>query len=231
MERRKQILELVRRFDKDLDLSLDGLNQDDQLTILKFLKKVIPIFTDKQDGYYDLFYGLYESEILETLRNKARKLQNVTLTDYFAQESMKLVHVQHDLKIPARSADDQILSDEEYKNYMQKLSRILNLRYQILLTSSLPETKTPVSNSKVEIVKPKFHTEGEIDKDDAQPLGDREEYMSIAECAKFLGRSKVTIHEYKKQGLPCYRIGRTVKFKKSEVLNFMRQQEKRKPGK
>lgn len=224
MERRKQILELVRRFDKDLDTSLDGLSHEDQLIIVKFLKKVIPIFCGKEEGYYDLFYQLYETEILEVLRNKARKLQNLKLTDYFAQESMKLVDLQHELKIPARSADDQMLSDEDYQTFMEKLTRMVNLRYQLLLTAEPKETEKRTANSKVAKVK---SNDNQIDEDEIQALGDREEYMSITECAKFLGRSKVTIHEYKKQGLPCYKIGRTVKFKKSEVLNFMRQQEKK----
>ena len=51
---------------------------------------------------------------------------------------------------------------------------------------------------------------------------DKEEHFNIRQCAKFLGCSLVSIHSYKKRGLPYYRIGRKVLFKKSEVLDFMK---------
>jgi excisionase family DNA binding protein len=50
----------------------------------------------------------------------------------------------------------------------------------------------------------------------------REEHFNILELAKFLKCSKVSIHKYKKKGLPFYRIGRKLLFKKTEVLNFMK---------
>jgi hypothetical protein len=37
----------------------------------------------------------------------------------------------------------------------------------------------------------------------------------------------VSIHAYKKKGLPFYRVGRKVLFKKSEVLEFMKNSTKR----
>jgi excisionase family DNA binding protein len=46
--------------------------------------------------------------------------------------------------------------------------------------------------------------------------------MTIRQCADFLNCSLVSIHNYKKQGLPYYRVGRKVLFKTSEVLNFMK---------
>ena len=48
--------------------------------------------------------------------------------------------------------------------------------------------------------------------------------MTIQRCAAFLNCSLVSIHNYKKQGLPYYRVGRKVLFKKSEVLAFMKAQ-------
>jgi excisionase family DNA binding protein len=45
--------------------------------------------------------------------------------------------------------------------------------------------------------------------------------FNISELADFLRCSKVSIHKYKKKGLPFYKIGRKILFKKSEVLNFM----------
>ena len=49
-----------------------------------------------------------------------------------------------------------------------------------------------------------------------------EEEFNILELSKFLHCSKVSIHNYKKLGLPFYRIGRKLLFKKTEVLNFMK---------
>ncbi len=50
---------------------------------------------------------------------------------------------------------------------------------------------------------------------------EQEEHFTIQQCAGFLHCSVVSIHNYKKQGMPYYRIGRKVLFKKSEVLEFM----------
>ena len=51
---------------------------------------------------------------------------------------------------------------------------------------------------------------------------DKDEHLNISQCAKFLGCSLGSLHSYKKQGLPFYRVGRKVLFKKSEVLAFMK---------
>lgn len=55
-----------------------------------------------------------------------------------------------------------------------------------------------------------------------------EEHFNIQELAQFLKCSKVSVHKYKKKGLPFYRIGRKVLFKKTEVLNFMQSLKNRK---
>lgn len=52
-------------------------------------------------------------------------------------------------------------------------------------------------------------------------IPEQEEHFTIRQCAEFLHCSVVSIHNYKKQGMPYYRIGRKVLFKKSEVLEFM----------
>lgn len=51
---------------------------------------------------------------------------------------------------------------------------------------------------------------------------EKEEHFNIPQCAKFLQCTVVSIHNYKKKGLPYYRIGRKILFKKSEVLEFMK---------
>lgn len=50
----------------------------------------------------------------------------------------------------------------------------------------------------------------------------KEEHYTIRELAAFLHCSKVSIHKYKKLGLPFYRLGRKILFRKQEVLNFMK---------
>ena len=46
--------------------------------------------------------------------------------------------------------------------------------------------------------------------------------FNIQELGKFLRCSKASIHNYKHLGLPFYRVGRKILFKKSEVLAFMK---------
>jgi hypothetical protein len=55
----------------------------------------------------------------------------------------------------------------------------------------------------------------------AQQAKEDEHYTIKGLCA-FLHCSKVSIHKYKKIGLPYYRLGRKILFKKQEVLNFMK---------
>ena len=45
---------------------------------------------------------------------------------------------------------------------------------------------------------------------------------NISQLTEFLHCSKASIHNYKKLGMPFYRIGRKILFRKNEVLNFMR---------
>lgn len=51
---------------------------------------------------------------------------------------------------------------------------------------------------------------------------DHVEHFTIKELAAFLRCSIVSIHNYKKMGMPFYRVGRKVLFKKKEVLAFMK---------
>ena len=56
----------------------------------------------------------------------------------------------------------------------------------------------------------------------AKDKTDEQTTFNIRELADFLHCSKVSIHKYKKKGLPFYRIGRKILFKKTEILNFMK---------
>lgn len=51
---------------------------------------------------------------------------------------------------------------------------------------------------------------------------EKEEHFTIKQLAQFLSCSKQSIHNYKKAGLPYYRIGRKILFEKLKVLNFMK---------
>ena len=51
---------------------------------------------------------------------------------------------------------------------------------------------------------------------------DNDEHFSIAELTRFLRCSKDTIHTYKKKGMPFYRIGKKILFRKTEVIRFLR---------
>lgn len=57
---------------------------------------------------------------------------------------------------------------------------------------------------------------------DADAKADDRKEFDIAELADFLRCSKVSIHKYKKKGLPFYRVGRKIIFIKQEVLEFMK---------
>jgi excisionase family DNA binding protein len=52
--------------------------------------------------------------------------------------------------------------------------------------------------------------------------GNKNEHLTIKQLADFLSCSKQSIHNYKKAGLPYYRIGRKILFEKQKVLKFMK---------
>lgn len=86
--------------------------------------------------------------------------------------------------------------------------------YALTIGEFIALTKSLVSDALSQ--KEKSHeTESESD-------AHKEEHFNISELAKFLKCSKVSVHKYKKKGLPFYRIGRKILFKKTEVLNFMK---------
>jgi excisionase family DNA binding protein len=62
------------------------------------------------------------------------------------------------------------------------------------------------------------------------PINDNEEddeYLTQKEAAKFLKVSAPTIIKWKQENkIPYYQIGRTIKFKKSELLDSMKRNEK-----
>lgn len=56
---------------------------------------------------------------------------------------------------------------------------------------------------------------------DVPPETNHEDF-NIDGLMGFLKCSKASIHNYKKRGLPFYRVGRKLIFRKSEVLDFMK---------
>lgn len=48
------------------------------------------------------------------------------------------------------------------------------------------------------------------------------EHFTISQLCDFLSCSKQSIHNYKKAGLPYYRIGRKILFEKRRVMEFMK---------
>ncbi|HLG03784.1 MAG TPA: helix-turn-helix domain-containing protein [Bacteroidia bacterium] len=57
-----------------------------------------------------------------------------------------------------------------------------------------------------------------------------DEFFDITGLIGFLRCSKASVHNYKKQGLPFYRVGRKILFRKSYVLDFMKERRERKKG-
>jgi hypothetical protein len=54
--------------------------------------------------------------------------------------------------------------------------------------------------------------------------------FSIEGLMNFLGCRKASVHKYKKRGMPFYRVGRVVLFRKEEVLAFMSDRRGKKTG-
>src|ERR1700740_540911 len=86
-----------------------------------------------------------------------------------------------------------------------------------LYTLTIGEFMTLAKNIVNEVL-----SEKEKDKEELENERSKEEHFNIIELALFLKCSKVSVHQYKKRGLPFYRIGRKILFKKTEVLNFMK---------
>jgi excisionase family DNA binding protein len=56
----------------------------------------------------------------------------------------------------------------------------------------------------------------------------KEEFLTIKEAAEFLKVSSVSIHNWKREkNLPFYRLGRSIRFKKQDLIEFGESQPKR----
>ena len=222
MKRYKQLIELYTRFTKDFDASLANLTNEEQLIITGASQKIVLLFQEQKENHLVSVHEIFEKEILRTLRDKAKAFHQLRLMEYFDSEASRLVEVLAELGVKIEySTGEQELNDEEYKNFLHNAFMYIEHKHERLLLT------------KPERVRKKAKENNELDEElsgepEMQAKGDREELMDIEACAKFLDCSKVTIHEYKNQGMPHYQVGRTVKFKKDEVLNFMRQQNKKK---
>lgn len=220
MKRHDQLRELYTQFSKDFDASLVNLTNEEQLVITDALQKIVLLFQEQKENYVVLVHEIYEKEILRKLRDKAKTFSQLRLMEYFDSEASRLVEVLGELGVKLEYSERE-LTDEEYKHFLSNAYRYIEHKHERLLLTKPEKVRKKVKENN----EPDEELSGEPE---MQAKGDREEYMDISECAKFLNCSKVTLHEYKNQGMPHYQIGRTVKFKKSEVLNFMRQQDKRK---
>lgn len=225
MAESKVLSEYFNRFSNLLNRSLLGLTIDEQLVVTTVIRKVIPLFVEHAEGYYDKFYEIYEKEILNVLRHKARELYHSQIFDYLDQDSWKFDDMMKELKLSVISDGKQVLEDEEYSLFIETVTRSIMTRHEILLVAEPKQEAKKQLNQKLS--PEKSLGEAPEDQHEIEAHGDREEYMDIGQLAKFLDCTKATIHEYKNKGMPFYRIGRTVKFKLSEVLNFMRQQDRR----
>src|SRR5574337_1035154 len=133
MERRLQVLKFLQCFDTDFEASLVGLSIDQRLIVTGTLRKVIPLFVSHEEGYYDKFYAIFEKEILEKLRHKAKTLYQKQLTDYLDQDSWKFADLRHELGIPLGNPDEQFLTDQEYAHFIDRVTNLINLKHELLL--------------------------------------------------------------------------------------------------
>ena len=53
-----------------------------------------------------------------------------------------------------------------------------------------------------------------------------DEILTIEEVAKFLKLSEPTIYRLKNTGLPYFKIGRNVRFKKKDILDWLEENKK-----
>lgn len=91
---------------------------------------------------------------------------------------------------------------------------------QIFLTSiPVDQLKADINRSVVELLHAFYLSKVQ----NAPPALDHDKLIKISDVMKLLRVSKMTVHQWRKQGkLPYYRIGRLIFFKEHEVINSMK---------
>jgi hypothetical protein len=134
-------------------------------------------------------------------------------------------------------AEEQELNTNEIAQFFSLTKNGMNNDLTFLYLKSEPQIeikdKTVISGIKTvedfktqaqELVNEAFTKKEQEKTNENKKDNNDDEHFDIQGLADFLKCSKVSIHKYKKAGLPFYRMGRKILFKKAEVLNFMKKQ-------
>ena len=90
---------------------------------------------------------------------------------------------------------------------------------------------SPISIVELEALIKKCVKEGIETKTSKQNRENEDEFLTAEEAAQFLKVSLVSIHNWKRdKGLRFYRLGRSIRFKKLELLAFAEQRDRKRNG-
>lgn len=91
------------------------------------------------------------------------------------------------------------------------------MKQTILLNSSIEEFERMIRSVMIDLLQNHF------EKSSNQEL---DEVLNREQALEFLGCSSPTLINHQKNGLPFYRLGRSVYFKKTEILEFAKVKKK-----
>lgn len=176
------------------------------ISISKTLKIILRTRKNEMRNYNAISYDV----INENSPNKEiQEISEISKTETFANTDNN----------KSWDKDFSSLSDEvlisEYASWSAKRN-FLNflIRESEKLSKSDAPTVKQIENAMTSVHEEKL--------DGNAALENKDKHFTIDQLAEFLRCSKVSIHKYKKQGLPYYKIGRKILFKESEVLDFMK---------
>lgn len=91
------------------------------------------------------------------------------------------------------------------------------MKQTILLNSSIEEFEGMIRSVIIDLLQNHFQNSSDPESD---------EILNREQALKFLGCSSPTLINFQKNGLPFYRLGRSVYFKKTEILEFAKVKKK-----
>jgi excisionase family DNA binding protein len=229
---------LAQKFLHDYTEAVKSYALDQKIELLEHLHKGLKAFETYCNTKDVVALNVYfndEQNLLKKYGSHFRNYAGRQLSKYFNPETALLSSLLFtDNEFNAMSAEEQVLNDKDCLSFIWYCNNALSLDIKYLYLQKQPQVE--VLTEKV-IEKETIQVETKeseetvilsVENKQVSEQAPNDDYMNIGQLAGFLNCSKVTLNKYRNQGLPYFRIGRKILFKKTEVLDYMKNKKKRK---
>ena len=159
-DRHKFFLRYQMKFSADFKNSLEGFSPDEQIHIMDGLIAVVALY-QKTPIDFDAIGKVMEG-LQKKYRNRFVNFYNTQLTEYFNEQSMKHLHLQHELKVEGAGREENFFTEEERQEFLKSVEKLFPLHKEIMYLYSEPEgeKKEALGETKTKKKNIRFRSDG-----------------------------------------------------------------------